>query len=200
MPIIAGVPVKSFLMAKKRLADTIDPTARLALSREMAKRTCLLLAEAGARPLVLAADQVVAGWAEELRFEMAIDDGSGLNGAARRAVAIADGRPWLIVHADLPLLDVKVTSRLIAAVGAGHPVIAPSRDGGTPVVGGSSTSFVFSYGPGSYHRHLRELASAGPHILVDPRLAIDLDEPTDLRVVRARVPWMAATLDSLAAS
>ena len=200
MRIVAGVPVKSFSTAKKRLADTIGPAARIALSQEMAKRTCLLLAEAGALPLVLAADQAVARWAKELALEVAIDDGPGLNEAAGGALTIANGDPWLIIHADLPLLDMEVTHRLVAMLEAGRAVIAPSRDGGTPVVGGSLPSFEFSYGPGSYHRHLRLLASASPHVAVDPRLAIDLDEPTDLGVVRRRVPWMAAVLDSLAPS
>ena len=44
------------------------PEARVALSQEMARRTCLLLAGAGARPLVLAADTEVARWAKALAW------------------------------------------------------------------------------------------------------------------------------------
>ncbi len=197
MPIVAGVPVKSFSAAKKRLAAAIAPETRIALSQEMARRTCTLLAEVGARPLVLAADTEVARWAKALALEVVLDEGLDLNQAAAAAVAVASDQPWLLLHADLPLLDSEVLARLLAAVSDGQPVIAPSRDGGTPAIGASVTAFAFSYGPSSFHRHLRMLAPSDPTVLVDPRLAIDLDEPTDLEVVRRRVPWIATVLDSL---
>lgn len=197
MPIVAGVPVKSFSAAKKRLAVTVAAEARIALSQEMARRTCTLLAEVGTRPLVLAADTEVARWAKGLALEVVIDQASHLNQTASAVVAIASGQPWLILHADLPLLDTEILATLLAEIAEGGSVIAPSRDGGTPAVGASLTVFEFQYGPSSFHRHLRQLAPAHPAVLVDPRLAVDLDEPSDLNAVRRRVPWMATILDSL---
>jgi 2-phospho-L-lactate guanylyltransferase len=197
MPIVAGVPVKSFSAAKMRLAAAIAPDARIALSQGMATRTCALLAEAGARPLVLAADTEVARWAKGLAHEVVLDENSDLNQAAAAAITVASGQPWLLLHADLPLLDSEVLATLLAAVEDGQSVIAPSRDGGTPAIGASVTTFDFGYGPSSFHRHFRRLAPTDPKVLVDPRLAIDLDEPSDLAVVRRRVPWMASILDSL---
>ena len=76
-------------------------------------------------------------------------------------------------------------------------MIAPSRDGGTPAIGASLRTFDFAYGPSSFRRHMRRLAPSDPKVMVDPRLAIDLDDPSDLVVVRQRVPWMATILDSL---
>jgi 2-phospho-L-lactate guanylyltransferase len=197
MPIVAGVPVKSFAAAKMRLAAAIATDARIALSQEMARRTCSLLAEAGARPLVLAADREVARWAKALAHEVVLDERSDLNQAAASAVAAAYGQPWLVLHADLPLLDSEILATLLAVVQNGRSVIAPSRDGGTPAIGGSLTTFAFGYGPSSFRGHLRRLARTDPRVLVDPRLAIDLDEPSDLEVVRSRVPWIATILDSL---
>jgi 2-phospho-L-lactate guanylyltransferase len=197
MPIVAGVPVKSFSAAKMRLAAAIAPDARIALSQEMARRTCALLAKAGARPLVLAADTEVARWAKALAHEVVLDQISDLNQAAAAAITLASGQPWLLLHADLPLLDSEVLATLLAVVEDGRSEIAPSRDGGTPAIGASVTTFEFGYGPSSFHRHLRRLAPTDPMVLVDPRLAIDLDEPSDLAVVRRRVPWMATILDSL---
>jgi 2-phospho-L-lactate guanylyltransferase len=197
MPIVAGVPVKSFSAAKMRLAAAIAPDARIALSQEMARRTCALLAEAGARPLVLAADTEVTRWAKALAHEVVLDENSDLNQTAATAVTVASGQPWLLLHADLPLLDSEVLATLLAAVEDGQSVIAPSRDGGTPAIGASVTTFNFGYGPSSFHRHLRRLAPTDPKVLIDPRLAIDLDEPSDLEVVRRRVPWIATILDSL---
>jgi len=200
MAVLAGVPVKPFVAAKQRLAATVPPQARIALSQEMARRTCEHLDRAGARPMVLAGDTEVARWAQGLSIEVVLENGSDLNRAAHTVVAIASGQPWLLIHADLPLLDSDIISGLIEALGGGRPVIAPSRDGGTPAVGASLASFAFSYGPSSYHRHLRLLAPADPIVVVDPRLAIDLDEPTDLAVLRRRVRWMATLLDSLGQS
>ena len=198
MPIVAGVPVKSFSAAKKRLAAAIAPEARIALSQEMARRTCILLAGVGAKPLVLAADTEVARWAKALAMEVVLDQGSDLNQAAAAVVTIASGQPWLIVHADLPLLDTEVLATLVAAVADGGSAIAPSRDGGTPAIGASLTAFDFSLRP------VQLPPSSAParsqltrRCVVDPRLAIDLDDPSDLNAVRRRVPWMAAILDSL---
>jgi 2-phospho-L-lactate guanylyltransferase len=200
MQILAGVPVKSFSIAKNRLASAIAPEARIAISQEMARRTCLLLAEAGMRPLVLAADVEVAKWAEGLAVEVLVDRNLSLDQAAGSAVSAAAGQPWLLIHADLPLLDSDVLSGLIPILDAGNSVIAPSRDGGTPVIGASLRTFAFGYGPSSYQRHLRLLAPAFPRVVIDPRLAIDLDDPSDLEAVRPRVPWLATVLDSLVQS
>lgn len=200
MPIVAGVPVKSFSAAKMRLSAAIPADARIALSQEMARRTCGLLAEVGAGPLVLAADTEVARWARTQAYEFVLDEGLGLSQAAAAVVEFASGQPWLLLHADLPLLDSEVVAKLSAALEDGQSVIAPSRDGGTPALGASLETFDFGYGPSSFHRHLRRLASSDPKVLVDPRLAIDLDDPSDLEVVRRRVPWIATILDSLAPS
>ncbi|HKY49269.1 MAG TPA: 2-phospho-L-lactate guanylyltransferase [Acidimicrobiia bacterium] len=200
MPIVAGVPVKSFSAAKMRLAAAIPPDARIALSQGMARRTCALLAEVGAGPLVLAADTEVAQWARTFAYEVVLDEGLDLNQAAAAVVEFASGQPWLLLHADLPLLDSEVVAQLLAALEDGRSVIAPSRDGGTPAIGGSVGAFDFGYGPSSFRGHLRRLAASDPKVLVDPRLAIDLDDPSDLEVVRRRVPWMATILDSLATS
>ena len=199
--VLAGVPVKSFAAAKKRLAAAVPPEVRIALSQEMARRTCLLLAGTGARPLIMASDANVAGWARTQGLEVSLEDGSDLNQAAAATVALASGQPWLVIHADLPLLDSEVLSPLVAAIATGGSVIAPSRDGGTPLVGGSLTNIAFRYGASSYHRHLRILAAtARVSVVVDRRLAIDLDDPTDLKVVRHRVRWIGEIFDTLGSS
>jgi 2-phospho-L-lactate guanylyltransferase (CobY/MobA/RfbA family) len=84
-----------------------------------------------------------------------------------------------------------------AALGPG-PVIAPSHDGGTSLVAGH-TRFPFTYGPGSFHRHVAAATavSASPAaIVVRPGLALDLDTAEDLAVA-GTLPagaWIAGTL------
>ena len=198
--VVAGVPVKPFQAAKQRLAAVLAPDLRVALSQGLAQRTCQTLVAAGAETVVLAADEDVADWADGLGFEAVLDQGFDLNQAAAAALqSLRKDRSWLICHADLPLLNDAALAPVMAALASGRPVIAPSRDGGTTLLGGSLRRFRFSYGPGSFHGHLRSLAPHDPRIVVDARLAIDLDEPSDLEAAR-RVPWIAAMLDTLGRS
>ena len=52
----------------------------------------------------------------------------------------------------------------------------------------ADSGFRFSYGPGSFERHVAEARRLGLPIRVvdDPTLAIDIDEPADLRFVEAQ--------------
>lgn len=194
---MAGIPVKPFGVAKRRLAAVLSPAARVALSQGLAQRTCLALAEAGAEPLVLAADAEVAAWADRLGVAATLEDGSDLDLAAAAALRAVDGeRRWLICHADLPFVEGAALRAVVRTLTGGRAVIAPSRDGGTTLIGGIVPSFRFSYGPGSFRRHLCRLAPLDPQVFVDPRLAVDLDEPSDLEAAR-RMPWIAALLDTL---
>jgi 2-phospho-L-lactate guanylyltransferase len=195
--VLAGVPVKPFAAAKQRLAPVLSLPARMAISQELTRRTCQALATAGAEPLILAADRDVARWAQNLGLEAAFDLGSSLTRAAAAVPARAGGRrPWLICHADLPFLDATVLAHAIRLLEGGRPVIAPSRDGGTPLLGARLPRFAFSYGPLSFHRHLTALAALQPVVLADRRLAVDLDQPSDLEAAR-RVRWIAELADTL---
>lgn len=198
---IAAIPVKPFAAAKQRLASVLPPDAREVISREMAQRTLHCVALAGADPVVLAADDEVEDWAGENGWAALLDRGSDLNRAAQAAVEMASAHevPWLIVHADLPLLEPATLIPAIRALSNGVPVISPSRDGGTTLIGAASHSFRFSYGSSSFQRHLHEMRTDNPVVLVDARLAIDLDDPSDLAFAASRVGWLAQLLDTLPA-
>jgi 2-phospho-L-lactate guanylyltransferase len=100
-----------------------------------------------------------------------------LNAAALAGVS-AVPRPWIIVHADLPALRVEDIAGA-ARLAEWTTVIAPSRDGGTSLLGSNGDPPPFCYGPGSYRRHLH--AVRGQAItLLRPGLALDLDRPWDL--------------------
>jgi 2-phospho-L-lactate guanylyltransferase (CobY/MobA/RfbA family) len=113
--------------------------------------------------------------------EVLLDRGSSLDEAAGAAVqaATSAGTPWAVLHADLPLLTSDVLQRCVSHLANGGSVLAPSSDGGTSLIG-SSGSIDFSYGPGSFHRHLGALRHANPMIVSHVGLALDLDEPEDL--------------------
>ncbi|MGA7272438.1 MAG: DUF2064 domain-containing protein, partial [Acidimicrobiia bacterium] len=158
---------------------------------ELASRTLAAVGESGAQPVVLAADRRVAGWALAQGVEVLIDREESLSCAAAALVAEAGTtqRPWLIVHADLPLLTPEDIRHALAILDGGESPIAPADDGGTSLVGGTD-GMRFSYGPSSFHRHLARLPAA--RVVVRLGLSLDLDGPADLVAARShhRGAWL----------
>lgn len=179
---IAAIPVKPFGVAKARLSPVMDAVARSRLGRFIAWRTASTAASAGATVVIVTADAGVAAWARDLGHEVVMEHprhGSGLNGAAAAGVARAGeaGVPWAILHADLPIVGIGDLTRAFADGRRGW-VLAPSHDGGTNLIAGPGLDFPFSYGPGSFRRHLG--AVPGARVVSRPGLALDLDTPRDL--------------------
>jgi len=174
------VPVKSFRLAKARLAPVLDDDARAALARAMADR---VVSAAGSIPVLVACDdEEVAAWARSRGAEVAWTPDTDLNGSVTEAVEILTNRGVTrvtVAHSDLPRardLSLVVGTRGIVAV-------PDRRDDGTNVLTvPSHIGFPFSYGPGSFARH-RELANKmGVEFIVvrPPELTWDVDDPEDL--------------------
>jgi 2-phospho-L-lactate guanylyltransferase len=172
--------VKSFDLAKGRLADALDPAERADLARSMAEGVL-----AAAKPLptfvVCGADDV-AEWATSNGAEVIHFEPPGLNPAvAHGTKALADrGFDHVIVaHGDLPL------ARELAWLANfdGVTIAADRRGDGTNVLAlPLGTDFVFQYGPGSARAHRTEARRVGlTHRTVDdPDLGWDVDTPDDL--------------------
>lgn len=202
MEVLAAVPVRQAISPKTRLATVLSSRTRRLLSLEMAARVVAAIEEAGARPLVLAADQGVVDWACERGWQAIRDRAPSLNAAAAGAVAEATRRKvgWMIVHADLPLLTAAELRDGLAAVGSGNWVLAPSSDGGTSLIGGSGDPhFDFAYGDGSFHRHLARLRRRPVKVVFRLGLALDLDRPSDLAAALShpRGRWLADRVTEL---
>jgi 2-phospho-L-lactate guanylyltransferase len=180
VPVTAVVPIRSF-DGLTRLSSVLDDEARAALMRRMAERTTMAAERAGASVAVVTGDASVRSWAKEQGWRtVAEPDNPGLNRAAGAGVAGAQG-PWLVVHADLPAIGVSDIETALSLIATGV-VLAPSHDGGTSLIGGPVPGFPFSYGVGSFRRHLA--AVPGAAVLVRPGLALDLDRASDLGVLR----------------
>lgn len=176
---LIGIPVRSFSGAKVRLAPVLDEIERASLARRLAAHT-VEVASACGEVAVVTAELEVADWAESAGVGVIRDPGRGLDAAAEAVVAVANGRPWAVLHADLPLLHV---GELVSALGAADrsgACLAPSLDGGTSLVAAEGT-FDFAYGPGSFHRHQRARPDAA--VAIAPGLAVDVDRPADLSVL-----------------
>ena len=174
------VPVKAFHRAKVRLAPALSPERRRDLARQMATR---VVASAGGLPVaVVCDDEEVAGWAESLGATVVWEPGRGLNQAVTEGVRHLGslGVAAVIVAAgDLPL----VTDVTWVADFDGVTLVPDRREDGTNVIGlPAATSFTFSYGPGSFARHVEEAHRSGMPVRVvrSAALAWDVDLPEDL--------------------
>lgn len=178
MNVLAAVPVKRFFVAKRRLSSILDAAARARLGRDLAAHTITTVEKAGLDVVPLASDEEVAAWLSGMGWSPMVDRAEGLDAAAHDATvrARSEGRPWMIVHADLPLVTPEDIRTAAAVLENGGSPIAPSDDGGTSLIGGHGP-FRFSYGPGSFHRHLARAVE--PVVIVRRGLALDLDGPRD---------------------
>jgi 2-phospho-L-lactate guanylyltransferase len=164
----------------------------------MAGRVAGAWRAAGHAVLVVAGDDDVARWARERDLEVIPEPpGGGLDGSAAAGVAVALARniPWTVVHADLPLFDTGDASAVAGAIGPDRVVLAPSRDGGTNLIAATS-DFEFSYGPGSFVRHLWAARHRERVVVVRSGTAVEIDTADDLVAASAHVRgrWLATNL------
>lgn len=195
MPIVAVLPVKPFQSGKERLAESLTTDARVVLAQAFAERTADTSAEAGMIPLIVAGDPAVAEWALIRGIPTVEDPGSDLSAAAAAGVewARAADCDWLVLHCDLPLLQVVELTELASAIVESGAVIAPSADGGTSALG-AAEPVEFAYGLGSFHRHLARLPGAA--VVTRTGLLHDVDSPADLISARRhpRGHWLESVV------
>ena len=177
------IPVKAFREAKLRLAPAMSAPERAALAQKMATR---VVASAAGLPVAVVCDDLeVATWARGLGALVIWEPGRGLNGAVQEGVSrlAAAGAALVVVAAgDLPLAtDLRWVTRF-----PGVTIVPDRRGDGTNVIAVPTTSgFAFSYGPGSFARHLDEAGRLGLPIRVvrSTHLGWDVDVPDDLAAV-----------------
>ncbi len=179
-PAAVLVPVKAFGQAKLRLAPALSPAGRAELARTMAER---VLHSAGDLPAaVVCDDRDVAAWARNLGALVIWEPGRGLNGAVAAGVAHLGGagvQHVVVAAGDLPLAeDLGWVTDF-----DGITIVPDRRQEGTNVIAvPTSKPFGFSYGPGSFSRHLAEARTLDVAIRVvyASPLAWDVDLPADL--------------------
>lgn len=180
-PVAVLVPVKSFATAKVRLAPALAPDERAALAKAMAER--VLTARRRLPAAVVCDDVEVADWARRQGVLVVWEPGQGLNGAVEAGVARLASlgvEKVIVAHADLPL-----ASDLTWVADFDGVTLVPDRfDDGTNVACVPADGrFRFSYGPGSFARHVAEAERLGLELRVvhEPTLGWDIDVPSDLR-------------------
>lgn len=183
------VPVKSFDLAKGRLAESLSGRQRAALAKMMAER---VVAAAAPLPVhVVCGSDEVESWAKNIGASVIRLDRPGLNRAVTHACAVlADGgyRRAIIAHGDLPLARSLVWLADDPDTGDGSDhgsvsIVTDRRGDGTNVMAiPLGAGFEFHYGPGSAaaHRSEAERLGLGWRIIEDPELGWDVDTPADL--------------------
>ncbi|MDQ6613270.1 MAG: 2-phospho-L-lactate guanylyltransferase [Actinomycetota bacterium] len=177
------IPVKDFSVAKLRLAPALSPDARAQLARAMAEQ--VVRAAQDLPVAVVCDDTAVANWARSLGALVVWAPERGLNHAVQdgmRHLASLGVTQVTVAHADLPFAD----DLTWVSAWPGVTLIPDRRDDGTTVIGlPTGCGFVFSYGPGSFGRHLAEAQRLELPIRVErsPALAFDVDVPIDLAAV-----------------
>lgn len=162
---------------KSRLSKLLSPEERLRLSRNMFCHVSSVLAACSeVEDILLLGDDIPEIWTGLL----APDGGRGLNAELAGLVKQRSGRPTLIIHADLPLLESSEVEHLLALAGTSGCALAPDRakTGTNALALADPLGFAFHFGPGSFALH-RALAGNGAAIAKRPGLAVDIDTPED---------------------
>ena len=192
------VPIRSFAGALSRLAGILGETRCRDLMRLMASR---VVAAADGLPVHVATDDAeVADWALGLGAAVVRAGRPGLTTAVSAAVdqlASAGVERVVVAHADLAL-----ARTLRPAVGPGLTIVPDrQRDGSNVLCVPAAAGFRFSYGPGSFGRHVAEARRLGLDVTVveDDSLAADIDHPEDLLALPTK-DRLALGLDGLVVS
>jgi 2-phospho-L-lactate guanylyltransferase len=195
MTIWAIVPVKPLRRGKSRLAGSLSEDERAELNQALLQHTLKVLADIKEleQVLVVSRDPHALTIARQHGARTVREDGQPLlNTALARATVIARvhaTRGVLILPADLPLISEEDVLTLIGK--AGEPpvvVIAPDRHGkGTNALLISPSGLIeYDFGENSFQRHCKRAQQAGARLEIVnlPSLALDLDMPEDLEIIK----------------
>lgn len=195
MSTLAILPVKSFRDAKRRLEPGLGPGPRRMLAEAMFADVLIALRRARtiAAILVVSRDRAAQRLAGAYGASLLDEADLGHNYAAARGVRHALDHALervLLVPADCPLLDPEEVDQLVAReVPPRSALIVPDRHGsGTNALLLTPPEVIDpSFGPGSRTRHEEESVAANIfHRALDvPGLALDVDTPEDLDVLRS---------------
>jgi len=198
------IPVKEFRRSKERLAPHYTEDERAALARALCEDAFRVVAQVRGidRVYVVSGDYHALSLARQLNWKTIseseqISESASVDAASRHCVR--EGVQALLrLPIDIPLVTPSDIESLFAELQpAPSAVIASSRDGtGTNALLRSPPDlFPSHFGPDSFALHVQEAERAGAKITIirNERIALDIDEPKDLRAAADRVSPLSAT-------
>jgi 2-phospho-L-lactate guanylyltransferase len=196
MTLWAIVPVKPLRRGKSRLSTVLSETERTLLNHNLLVSTLIILSSVNRidQILVVSRDPAALTLAREYDARTVLENGSPeLNTALSRAALVAKTyrvNEILILPADLPLLTTKELERVLRL--SGNPpeiLICPDRrkDGTNLLYINPEGLISFSYGSGSFNKHLELARQSGArvNIISSNSLELDLDTPEDLELMKS---------------
>jgi len=198
--ICAAVPVKEADQAKQRLAGILGLAQRRQLAHTMLEDVLAALVKTSelASILVVTADELAAELAArygaEISEEAARDGHTAAVAAAARRLE-KRGLDMLALPADIPLVQGEDIRHLLAVHGetarrgGNRFTIVPSHDerGSNAVVCSPARAVPLRFGDDSFFPHLLAAKASGiePVVVRLPNLALDIDTPRDVELLRA---------------
>ncbi len=190
----AIIPVKPFRAAKSRLSSILSLAQRSQLAEAMLHDVLSAVgaAESIGEIFVVTSDPQAAFVAGRFGARVIEDTAAELNGALAAAqLWIAKNRPagsHLVLPADLPAATSRDIDGLSTMLGGpDSAVIVPAHDGdGTnAILSGYDAAISFSFGPGSFQRHVNTAFGAGLNVVTPyiKHLGHDLDRPQDINAI-----------------
>ena len=185
---VALLPVKAFTLAKGRLAPVLTAAERAGLAEAMLRDVIAAVTGSGALDGVYL---LGGGDAQRLAASLGLrwlDDVASpdLNVALDRAAATLAGlqvRTLLVLPGDLPTVQSRDITALLACHEGGLTVSSARSDGGTnALVVSPPNALAFRFGPHSARRHLAHALTAGlpAQDVALAAFARDIDGPADL--------------------
>jgi 2-phospho-L-lactate/phosphoenolpyruvate guanylyltransferase len=189
------IPVKNLSAAKQRLALVLDQPARTALAQAMLHDVVATLSAWPARPAcaLVTGDPFALELARRYDFEIIPDLANpGETAAIEMATELCVSRGvdnTLVIPADIPLIQASEIEQILAHAPAEGSVLAPAADGrGTNAAFRRPANlFPLRFGNDSFRPHLAAAQATGKAcvVLKLPGIAVDVDNPADLRPLLA---------------
>jgi len=188
----AVVPVKRFVLAKRRLTPALGAAERAHLARVMFEDVLDALSRANkhlAGVAVVTVDPDAARLAEQHNAIVVSDEGcDDINLAIRlgvEAIVKRDAGAVLVVPSDLPHLSPEAVADAVAAIDMPSSLAAvqATQDGGTNLLACRPAAAVpLCFGPDSFKKHCRSAGTDGMNVCALPAgdLGLDIDRPEDL--------------------
>ena len=189
------VPIKNTSLAKQRLAGILDQLSRTNLAQAMLTDVLTTLHQWKNRPSVgiVTSDPFAMQLARDYEFEVIPDpDNPGETGAIEMATQVCVERgeeSTLVIPADIPLIEVWELDEIFKHTPAEGSVLVPAGDGrGTnAILRRPANLFPLRFGNDSFKPHHAAAQATGkPCVVLNlPGVAVDVDNPPDLRQLRS---------------
>jgi len=185
------IPVKNLATAKQRLASILSQPVRTELAQAMLLDVLEAVAKWSNRPAVsvVTSDSFAVEAAQHFEFDLIADnENRSETDAIEMATMICQARGvgyTLVIPADIPLVQAWELEKIVTSAPERGSVLVPAGDGRGTNAAFRRPAGLFSlrFGNDSFKPHLAAARATGLQctILSLPGIALDIDNPADLR-------------------